>query len=1513
MQRDDSESLSSESMINKIISSTCLIKQVKKLRKKKDSEEKRRLKRKLIMQNNRKDEIKREIERVRDKEARSIKRQNVEIKAREQVQNTIDHRERKEDEVVRAAIQAKNTTVKQITRLDPDYRATEQEKDTPARQTKRLDPEYRAKEQEKDTPARQTKRLDQEYREKERERDRVDHLKKRNSIEYIIKRYEQGILEGPNHICVCCGGLFFHRSLLEFCTNLDISNKLVDQMCCVKIHSNGKLWICQTCYKYAINRQFPRLWLNGGLQFPVVDACINELNDLEERLCSPRIAFLRIKPLKWDKQKGLRGNVVNVPVDVEKTLQQLPREFDTCETIHLKFMRKMDYNNAYIQDTVRPAAVRTALKSLMEKTLFQQLDIQVSSQYLQQSAIQPIINFAYSSDDEERIDDGSDIEIIQRKNKVMDNSDDDSESSQSSNDDNDDEENDITNTQIHETLLVQDFAIAPGEESCPLPLVSDLYAEEATFIKIFGGEIIQDNLPSNITCVAKCKSFFRRYDRRCAENVTYIFYMYKKLMAEKLISAINYCLKKFKVKNNLTVNDVLTNSTTMQQLIRTNDMKQFLRNIRSSPVYWESKKKELFAMIRQLGCPSFFITLSPAEVDWPELIVILVQNLENRKISIKDANIMDRETKLDLLRRDPVTTARYFENRMRYLLNFTFNKTSGPFSENPITDYYWRVEFQTRGSPHIHMVVWCKDHKEYNRSDPKNPGNIDCLVMIDKYVTCCTNQLNEPEINDNCETTDEMMIKKLIKYQRHRHKRNCQIEDREYKSANEFEYKEYVEAQEGEEDVINKEECVEEEQIETEENKMVCKYGFPWPILDHTIILEPIQCMNNNIEKEAKKKAKRDYLMIKHELEKIAKDQERCIKNQEEMPNTFTLRQFLIQLHLNMDEYIMALRSSIRQSKVFLNRNSSEIMINPYNKMIFVRHRANMDIQFVLDSHAIVAYVTSYMMKSNATMSRLLNIACEEITKGNETIKRQLYRLANKFQNCTEISAQECVYHLIGLPVSFCTRKFQFIMSFHEYERFTTLKNKEILQLMNPNSTEIYQKGIIDYYMFRPRSTMSETCLAEFISYYNIYSPERYEMEIKKHFISDLAFDEDEHDDDELDDLLNQSTDDDNDDDNVNNESVNESSEPMAINHARIKKPKVFIALEENMGYVEKRMKSKVIRYRRYKKSTEPKEYYREQLLLFYPWYNETTEIEEVDHFEQFQDKQEIIALNRAKFENVIRTEKDEEALERIQNEIEEQFVLNRTEEACERYNANERLLEDDDETDDEDKQDVDDDHDSEFLEDEYGFHAVLETPNVTAHMIDKDNSKNTTNTKRLDDTEYMQLITRLNRRQHRYLMNVINCIKNGEIFHHFVSGGSGYGKSVLIKATEHSINRFLDKFHEPSIDDNTENDPLHLILTAYTGKAAFHIRGETLHRAFGLSRSKVLEDLTTKSLKNFKLKYKNMRLLIIDEVSMIDSTMFSHIDKRLRQIFKQPDTIFGGISVLVVGDFNQKQPVSGS
>ena len=52
------------------------------------------------------------------------------------------------------------------------------------------------------------------------------------------------------------------------------------------------------------------------------------------------------------------------------------------------------------------------------------------------------------------------------------------------------------------------------------------------------------------------------------------------------------------------------------------------------------------------------------------------------------------------------------------------------------------------------------------------------------------------------------------------------------------------------------------------------------------------------------------------------------------------------------------------------------------------------------------------------------------------------------------------------------------------------------------------------------------------------------------------------------------------------------------------------------------------------------------------------------------------------------------------------------------------------------------------------------------------------------------------------------------------------------------------------------------------------------------------------------------VKTLIIDEISMVSRDVFALIDTRLRQIMGSPNSWFGGINVLLFGDFYQLPPV---
>jgi hypothetical protein len=84
--------------------------------------------------------------------------------------------------------------------------------------------------------------------------------------------------------------------------------------------------------------------------------------------------------------------------------------------------------------------------------------------------------------------------------------------------------------------------------------------------------------------------------------------------------SINFVLRKNKLYENKTVENAMDRNY-LNNLLNHDEKYNIFKNIRCSPAYWQNKKKEILAMIRQLGQPNLFLTLSAAESKWPELLV----------------------------------------------------------------------------------------------------------------------------------------------------------------------------------------------------------------------------------------------------------------------------------------------------------------------------------------------------------------------------------------------------------------------------------------------------------------------------------------------------------------------------------------------------------------------------------------------------------------------------------------------------------------------------------------------------------------------------------------------------------------------------------------------------------------------------------------------------------------------------------------------------------------------------
>ena len=106
-------------------------------------------------------------------------------------------------------------------------------------------------------------------------------------------------------------------------------------------------------------------------------------------------------------------------------------------------------------------------------------------------------------------------------------------------------------------------------------------------------------------------------------------------------------------------------------------------------------------MVKQLGLPTFFITLSCADLQWNELLLIIAE-LRGEVLSEDSINEVDFFERCRYLNLNPVVLARHFQYRVE-----TFFKVivlNGQFGK--VKYYAIRVEFQVRGSPHVHSFVW---------------------------------------------------------------------------------------------------------------------------------------------------------------------------------------------------------------------------------------------------------------------------------------------------------------------------------------------------------------------------------------------------------------------------------------------------------------------------------------------------------------------------------------------------------------------------------------------------------------------------------------------------------------------------------------------------------------------------------------------------------------------------------------------------------------------------------------
>ncbi|KAI8490466.1 hypothetical protein Bbelb_317340 [Branchiostoma belcheri] len=103
---------------------------------------------------------------------------------------------------------------------------------------------------------------------------------------------------------------------------------------------------------------------------------------------------------------------------------------------------------------------------------------------------------------------------------------------------------------------------------------------------------------------------------------------------------------------------VVKNAANVAAWFRTDAAYKFLKNARGSPPYWQKVLYQVLAMVRQLGTPTWFLTLSAADMHWPEIIQSIGKQY-GQDFTPDDIAAMPWQDKCDWLNRNPVTDCGY--------------------------------------------------------------------------------------------------------------------------------------------------------------------------------------------------------------------------------------------------------------------------------------------------------------------------------------------------------------------------------------------------------------------------------------------------------------------------------------------------------------------------------------------------------------------------------------------------------------------------------------------------------------------------------------------------------------------------------------------------------------------------------------------------------------------------------------------------------------------------------------
>ena len=1232
----------------------------------------------------------------------------------------------------------------------------------------------------------------------------------------LEKAKKQFLLEIKKRMdCVCrvCHRTLFRKSVIvynesKYNHELDVVR---DAFKVDPVEKNGSSFVCKTCHVSLKKGKLPAQAVANDLHLVEIPPELACLNELEVRFLAQRLLFMKLVALPKGGQRGVQGPCVNVPARLNKACELFPRLADEIELVEFKLKRKICYKSHYMHMKINPNAIMKGLLWLkLHNKEYADINVNVNwEQYADDNQAMAILMGKCAGPDV--MNDSCIDEDLEKDEERLEKE---FQADQIAADEN------VETTILPMSSCIQPedsggiFSLAPGEGSIPVSVLHDDKMEVLAFPNLFPtAEFAFDSVHDR-----KTRLHLRRYldqrllhfSGRFALNTDFLFAIQFRTTVEQVVGqqGIALCMKKGKTFDGQNLNaGMLKNKEIFQSMMYEGHAYKFLTQVRGSPAFWQRNMFDTLAMVRSCGVPTFFLTLSAAEFHWVEMIQALASQYGD-EVSEEDVKKMNWDTKSKYLRSNPVIAVKLFEYRVQALFDTFLKSDAHPIGF--VEDYIIKTEFQARGSPHAHCLLWIK-----NAPKLKVDSSEKVVEFIQQHVTA--------KIPDD----DPDFADLVSKRQSHKHSAYCR-------------------------------------------RRNGCRFGFPKPLSFETLVTKNVGDSDKSQSKmsEAKRILKKVYDLM-------------------EEKEDLSLAELLDKVHVSREKYQDALSLSTTGSVIVIQRDSKEKFINSFHKDILYLWRANMDFQFVTDAVSAVMYVCSYMMKSDAAMGELLKAVSRECRR--DDVRTQMRKLGNAFLRKREVSQQEAIMLGIGMPLMRKSRLVKFVNAHSEDQR-TRIPCKGYKFLDNEDE-DIFENSLYDWYGAR-NSSLDSMCLATFATTYDVAksgsdlnTEKPHDYLVMEAGEEDILSSEGVSYNGVIDEIENPLC-------PVSNEILPRNSFPA----------KFTIELKGKKRTFRKRKRPSILRTHIPEVTHCPEDYYFGNLLLFHPWKSEQDFDSDspTKYMDFYMEHKDVVQRNAVSFNY------DDKEIEEAWRKLSAGHLPKTAWENCVAPGAEEQNAEAMEEG-----MAICRDHDVEEndipdMEKRVNMHDVLaKRYSSQAKKLVMDSASYKKNYMLLNECQ--KKMVDFNRKWCKdYVSSMAAKGESIKGYNVFLSGPGGSGKSFVLQMIHRDTCYFYSKL-KSVVPDN----PL-LLMTAYTGTAAFVIDGITLHSALnlgGCSGMGLADDKRTV----LQTRLHDLVTIVIDECSMVSPGTLIDVHNRL-SVAKHLDTsgehFFGNVNVLCVGDPFQLPPV---